>query len=218
MHTISTSPKIPAVAEYSYVDPFATCAHKYVLPQIQRLLSLREPGTRILDLGCGNGSLIGAMRHPEWEMHGIDASTSGIEMARLAHPGHRFTVGDITGPFGDLGYPAGYFDVVVSTEVIEHVYAPRKLAANAMEALRSGGELILTTPYHGYLKNLALALTGKLDAHFTALWDGGHIKFWSRQTLAILLREVGFTETRFYGSGRCPFLWKSMILTARKCV
>jgi 2-polyprenyl-6-hydroxyphenyl methylase/3-demethylubiquinone-9 3-methyltransferase len=149
-------------------------------------------------------------------MHGVDASCSGIDMARQAYPHARFRVGDITGRFADLGCPAGYFDVVVSTEVIEHVYAPRKLVANAFEALRPGGELILSTPYHGYVKNVVVAVTGKFDAHFTALWDGGHIKFWSHRTLTTLLREAHFTEIRFYGTGRCPFLWKSMVISARK--
>ncbi len=137
-------------------------------------------------------------------------------MAELAHPGVEFSVADVTGPFNDLGCPAGAFDVVITTEVIEHVYSPRKLAANAFQALCAGGELILTTPYHGYLKNLALALTGRLDAHFTVLWDGGHIKFWSRRTLTILLKEAGFTDIAFYGTGRCPFFWKSMVVTAKK--
>ncbi len=53
-----------SIAEYSYSDPFATYSHSYILPRIRLLLAQREPGTRILDLGCGNGSLIGAIRHP----------------------------------------------------------------------------------------------------------------------------------------------------------
>jgi uncharacterized protein (AIM24 family) len=74
------------------------------------------------------------------------------------------------------------------------------------------GQIILTTPYHGYLKNLMLAATGKMDSHFTALWDGGHIKFWSRKTLSTLLEEQGFRVTNFKGSGRLPYFWKSMVL------
>ena len=68
----------------------------------------------------------------------------------------------------------------------------------------------------GYLKNCALAISGKLDAHFTALWDGGHIKFWSRRTLTALLQEAGFQVVSFRGAGRCPWLWKSMLIAARK--
>ena len=60
-----------------------------------------------------------------------------------------------------------------------------------------GGEMIISTPYHGYLKNLALAITGKFDRHFTVLWDGGHIKFWSVKTLTKLLNEFGFEVVEF---------------------
>jgi 2-polyprenyl-3-methyl-5-hydroxy-6-metoxy-1,4-benzoquinol methylase len=217
MHMSTPVIKTPNLADYAYAHPFATCAHKYILRHIQAAVSERGPGARILDLGCGNGALIGAIRRSSWDMHGVDASISGIEMAQLANPGIRFSVGDVTGPFGSLGLEPGYFDIVMSTEVIEHVYAPRKLAANAFQSLRCGGKFILTTPYHGYLKNVALAVTGKLDRHFTALWDGGHIKFWSCHTLEILLREAGFTQFRFYGAGRLPFLWKSMVIVATKC-
>ena len=76
--------------------------------------------------------------------------------------------------------------------------------------------MVLSTPYHGYLKNLALALSGRLDAHFGALRDGGHIKFFSWPTLQVLLEEAGFVDLRFRGAGRVPFLWKSMVVSARR--
>lgn len=104
----------------------------------------------------------------------------------------------------------------MSTEVVEHCYAPRLWASAAFTALRPGGLLIGSTPYHDYLKNLALATTGKLDAHFTTLWEGGHIKFWSRRTLSSLLVEAGFEIVAFRGAGRWPWLWKSMLIAARK--
>jgi 2-polyprenyl-6-hydroxyphenyl methylase/3-demethylubiquinone-9 3-methyltransferase len=55
-----------------------------------------------------------------------------------------------------------------------------------------------------------------MDQHFTALWDHGHIKFWSIQTLSTLLREAGFYELRFIRVGRVSPLAKSMIAIARK--
>ena len=55
-----------------------------------------------------------------------------------------------------------------------------------------------------------------MDRHFTALWDHGHIKFWSMATLGELLREAGFVDLRFERVGRVPALAKSMIAVARK--
>lgn len=106
--------------------------------------------------------------------------------------------------------------MVVSLEVVEHVYAPRNYARTLFDLLEPGGTAIVSTPYHGYLKNLALALSGKMDAHFTALWDHGHIKFWSIETLTKLLDEAGFMNIRFHRVGRVPQLAKSMIAVAQK--
>ena len=108
------------------------------------------------------------------------------------------------------------FRTVISMEVIEHLYSPRTFAAFVRSILEAngGGRFILTTPYHGYLKNLSIALTGKADRHYSALWEGGHIKFWSRRTLAILLREAGFRNMAFTGAGRIPYLWRHMVFSA----
>lgn len=91
------------------------------------------------------------------------------------------------------------FDLVVSTEVVEHLYAPKAYARGCFEAARPGGRFICTTLYHGYLKNLALSLLNKWDAHANPLWDGGHIKLWSRRTISRLLAEAGFRNIRFRG-------------------
>lgn len=106
------------------------------------------------------------------------------------------------------------FDTVISTEVIEHLYDPLQflIFCHQILAKTGHGELIVSTPYHGYLKNLALALSGKLDSHFGPLWQGGHIKFWSRATLSAAFDQAGFRVTDFTGSGRFPYFWKSMIL------
>ncbi|MBL4901134.1 MAG: methyltransferase domain-containing protein, partial [Desulfocapsa sp.] len=77
--------------------------------------------------------------------------------------------------------------MVISSEVVEHIYDPRLYANNISKLLKPSGILLISTPYHGYLKNIALALAGAWDKHFTALWDGGHIKFWSYCTLKELL-------------------------------
>jgi len=82
--------------------------------------------------------------------------------------------------------------------------------------LEPGGTAIISTPYHGYWKNLVMALSGKLDAHFTVLWEHGHIKFWSIKTLSTLLADAGFVDIRFERVGRVPLLAKSMIAIARK--
>ena len=135
------------------------------------------------------------------------------QLAAEACPGVTFRQMSVDDDPAALG---GSFDIVVSTEVVEHLVAPRNLPAFAAKVLRPGGHLIVSTPYHGYWKNLVLSLANRWDDHWTPFWDGGHIKFWSRKTLTRLLEGEGFRVTAFIGAGRVPYLWKSMILVARK--
>jgi 2-polyprenyl-6-hydroxyphenyl methylase/3-demethylubiquinone-9 3-methyltransferase len=146
----------------------------------------------------------------------VDVSREGIEHARRHYPRARFErIAADTGLLEQLAGEAP-FDIVVSTEVVEHLYDPGAWARTCLGALRPGGVLVCSTPYHGYLKNLALALTNGWDHHLNPLWFGGHIKFFSARSLARLLREAGFTDTCFCGAGRLPGLWKSMVMRAQR--
>jgi 2-polyprenyl-3-methyl-5-hydroxy-6-metoxy-1,4-benzoquinol methylase len=167
----------------------------------------------ILDIGCGNGSLVRYLIDRRFTVTGIDPSESGINNARSILPQSKFYC---MGVYDDpQKIEETDFDVVIATEVIEHLFYPRELLRFAKAKLKKNGLLLLSTPYHGYVKNLVLSITGKWDRHHTPLWDGGHIKFWSKNTLSRLLTEEGFAVENFVGCGRIPCLWKSMILSSR---
>lgn len=193
---------------------------------VDNILSLLNPikNKLILDIGCGNGWLTAILIQKGFEVYGTDASESGIEIANQRKECQtqegikkRFFVQDLSTDTLPNELRHLEFDTIISTEVIEHLYDPRKYISFCKNILQqnNGGEILITTPYHGYLKNLLLSLTGKMDAHFTALWDGGHIKFWSKKTLTQLLEEDDFEVTDFVGCGRLPFLWKSMLVKAK---
>ena len=204
------------MSEYRYEGCNASCAHAYLLTPMKKLVQSLEKRGTLLDLGCGNGSFSHELSKLGFKVYGVDRSESGIQIARDAFPQVQFSLGDVEEDLSPDPFQAERFDVVVSTEVVEHLYHPRRLIENAFRLLKPSGHFILSTPYHGWLKNVVLALSGKMDNHFTALWDGGHIKFWSRETMSGLLTEKGFTDLRFVGAGRVPYIWKSMILIARK--
>jgi 2-polyprenyl-3-methyl-5-hydroxy-6-metoxy-1,4-benzoquinol methylase len=200
----------------------ADLAHNaaYLLPTVLNELeplraeiSAAKGQARLFELGCGNGSVANALTRQGWDVTGVDPSAEGIAQAKSRYPGLKLFEGSSD---NDLAGRYGRFPVVTSLEVVEHVYSPRRYAATLFSLLEPGGIAIVSTPYHGYWKNLALALAGKMDAHFTALWDHGHIKFWSIETLGELLREAGFVDARFHRVGRMPALAKSMIAVARK--
>jgi 2-polyprenyl-3-methyl-5-hydroxy-6-metoxy-1,4-benzoquinol methylase len=166
----------------------------------------------ICDLGCGNGHITGRLATLGYEVTGIDASISGVRIARQHYPQAKFIQACIDRDLNGLGE----YDLVISSDVIEHLYRPSDLLEAAHALLKPNGQVLIGTPYHGYLKNLALAVTGKMDGHFSALHNGGHIKFFSVDSLSQLMRGHGFIDLSFTFYGRAPWLWKNMICRARK--
>jgi len=201
---------------YGWVSDKTPPSVRVILPTLLRLL--RERGSRkVVDLGCGNGSLTGLLALEGFDVCGLDADAQGIALARKAYPALRFEQ-LVLGPEAattarDISPGA---DTVTAIEVIEHLFRPADLIQCAGAILPPGGTLVLSTPYHGYLKNLAITLIGGWDRHWNPAREGGHIKFWSRPTLTRFLQANGFEVDGFTGVGRAPWLWHSMIVAARK--
>jgi 2-polyprenyl-3-methyl-5-hydroxy-6-metoxy-1,4-benzoquinol methylase len=201
--------------DYGFTHAGASHMHRWFLPPLFTLAGELKPTTRVLDVGCGNGFTCGEFLKRGCRTVGVDLSRKGIEIARKAHPQGRFEVFAADDKLLErLNEPP--FDIVISTEVVEHLYLPRDYARGCFKALKPGGRFICTTPYHGFLKNLSLALLNKWDSHADPLWDGGHIKLWSRKTITRLLVETGFRNIQFRGAGRVPFLWMTMVIAGDK--
>jgi 2-polyprenyl-6-hydroxyphenyl methylase/3-demethylubiquinone-9 3-methyltransferase len=211
-------------SDYHWSDSSTTNAHRFLLPKVASILrdhagcneaGLAAAGSekRIFDLGCGNGSVPNFLSTLGYEVVGVDPSEEGILQARKSYPTLRLETGSA---YEDLRQRFGTFPVVISLEVIEHLYDPKRYARTLYDLLSPGGAAIVSTPFHGYWKNLAIAIAGGFDTHFTALWDNGHIKFWSMRTLRVLLEEAGFVDLKFFRVGRIAPLARSMIVVARK--
>jgi 2-polyprenyl-3-methyl-5-hydroxy-6-metoxy-1,4-benzoquinol methylase len=197
--------------EYAYEDNALTNAHGFLMAPLLAMLPRSTDGRklRVLDLGCGNGSLSHIIAQQGYEVVGMEESPSGVAIAQQNFPDCQFICGSIYEP--PLSICDNSFDIIISVEVVEHLFRPRELPRLAQKCLAPDGRLIVTTPYNGYLKNLALSLLGGMDRHLTALWDGGHIKFFSVDTLSQLLETEGFTDLQFRFTGRAPYLWKAML-------
>ena len=207
----------------SYVSPFEyagagpsndEAGHRLSLKLTRIVLSLPSVHS-ICDLGCGNGYLAGLLLGKGYSVVGVDASETGITVARNAYgQSAEFVCARL-----DAELPARLgrrFDAVVSSDVIEHLYRPLDLIECARSVLRPDGWLVIGTPYHGYVKNLALALLNRWDEHHSVDWDGGHIKFFSVKTLSQMVSAGGFTVQRFEFFGRAPWIWKNMICVAQR--
>jgi len=204
-----------AYNEYGFATAAESHMHAHFMPHLLAFAGELRPGTRLLDVGCGNGWACGEFIRRGCTVVGVDLSECGIDCARRTYPSGRF---DLLAADRDVLSKLGEepFDVVISTEVVEHLYAPREWAHGCFAALKAGGRFICTTPYHGYWKNLFISLFGMWDTHANPLWDGGHIKLWSQHTLATLLSETGFGNLQFRGAGRIPGFWMTMIAKAEK--
>jgi 2-polyprenyl-6-hydroxyphenyl methylase/3-demethylubiquinone-9 3-methyltransferase len=207
---MSAEEQTPHGAEHHYAD-------QYLVPIILDLLKpiAAERRLRLVDVGCGDGYGAASYAAAGHEVQGFDASPAEIARARQAHPELRLEVASIYD--ADIRERCkGPVDVVVALEVVEHLFDPKAFFAQSRRLLKEGGHLLVSTPYHGYWKNLAISVLGRWDSHHGVDWDGGHIKFFSKATLAGMARNAGFKNLRFRGVGRVPCLWKSMILTAEK--
>ncbi|HCR37615.1 MAG TPA: hypothetical protein DIU37_05650 [Opitutae bacterium] len=211
-----TTPEARTAKDYLHWDHNYSCAHPYLLPAIVSLLEkLNWDGKtrRVFDLGCGSGVVAQHLSDLGYDVTGVDPSTRGIAIAQEHYPALKLHEGSC---YDDLASQYGQFPALVSLEVIEHVYDPVRYAQCVHALLEPGGIALISTPYHGYWKNLALALTGAMDKHFTALQPNGHIKFWSVKTLTLLLEKAGFKVLAFKRVGRIQPLAKSMIAVAQK--
>jgi 2-polyprenyl-6-hydroxyphenyl methylase/3-demethylubiquinone-9 3-methyltransferase len=202
-----------AAREFVWDTHEHTEVHRFVTaPILQRLR--RANVSTVLDLGCGNGSFSGWLAREGFAVTGLDHSQSGIDLAARCYPQASFDRHDLVAPLSEVH--SGRYDAVVAVEVIEHLLLPRLLLQNARFALKTGGVLIVTTPFHGYWKNLAIALMGRFDSHWHPLRDYGHVKFFSRDTLRQVLAEQGFSRIDLTTVGRVPALARSMIASAIK--
>ncbi|MBB5035175.1 class I SAM-dependent methyltransferase [Prosthecobacter vanneervenii] len=111
----------------------------------------------VLDIGCGQGWQLAEIRklRPEARLFGMDISPKLVSLAREHVPGAQVETGDAD----KLSYPADSFDVVVMTEVLEHLSDPVLALGQIRQVLKSGGWMLITVPnrdwfrYEWYLNN-----------------------------------------------------------------
>ena len=146
----------------------------------------------LLDFGAGTGGLVRRLA-----ASGRFSSATAVDLVRYeaaAEAGTAFVERDLNEP---TGLPAESFDVVVSSEVIEHLENPRAVAREWFRLLRSGGTLIFSTPNNESWRSLAsLALRG----HFVSFADTcypAHITALVRKDIERILVEAGFSLPRF---------------------
>jgi len=170
------------------------------------------PASRALDYGCGNGWFTGWLASLGLDVIGVDLSESGIEIARSSVQNVHFSTDVSLSSLERLGP----FDLVICLEVLAHCFTPTDELAKIYQCLKPGGTLILSTPYHSYAKNLAMAVTGKLAGHLDTLWPGAFVHFFTPHSISKLVHETGFENITIKRAGRFPLLAKTMVIACTK--
>jgi SAM-dependent methyltransferase len=159
----------------------------------EALAHLPESG-RVLEVGCGGGRYLRALRglRPGLALVGADVSRSAL--ARLAALAPEIE----TRPMRDAALPAadGEFDAVLVIDVLEHVAEPRRLLAEARRALAPGGLLHLHVPCEGDPLSLWAWLPGQKGEAALKRRFGGHVQRFRRAEVLDLLRANGFAPLR----------------------
>ena len=164
------------------------------------LLDRVGAGQRVLDVGCGEGRFTAELARVGARVVGIDVAEEPLRRARARHPELDLRlVGD--GREWELA-DAG-FDLVWAGEVIEHVADTAAWLSEVRRVLRPGASLLLSTPAHGRLTLMRLALSRRAFAdHFDPLGD--HLRFYSRETLTRLIGDFGFERIEVRSAGGPP--------------
>ena len=189
-------------------------------PKIDRDLVkiLKDPKYKSLnhlDVGCGNGALTLKFYKNFNKTLGIDLSEEGIKFAKkYENEKVKFENNSIE----NLINKNDKFDFVTAIEVIEHQYDPLDFIHKLNQITEKDGYILISTPFHGYLKNLLISLLNLNDKHYTALWKHGHIKFFSVKTFKRLISLSGLNLKiiKIYYSGRFYPFSHSMIFLIKK--
>jgi len=135
--------------------PHAELRERFLLEQVRVLARERGEPPRVLDLGCGEGHFAAQLARAGAVAVGADVSREALRRARARHPELDLQVIPLCGPWP---LADARFDLVWAGETIEHVVDTAAWLSEVRRVLRPGGSLLLSTPAHGRVAMLALAL------------------------------------------------------------
>ena len=163
----------------------------------RRLTKGLPPGSRILDLGCGRGTMLGAFADRGLEVHGVEVNERA---ARGADPRAEIHIAE---RLSDVGYPPEFFDRVVIWHVLEHLVDPRETLVEVHRILKRGGQVAIAVPNYSSLQ---------------ARWAGPdwfhldlprHFHHFPLRALRTLIESCGLCcrEARHFSIRQNPFGW-----------
>jgi SAM-dependent methyltransferase len=181
-------------------------AVRFVAARHVRFLARQVPrGGRVLDVGCGRGTLLAALADRGLEVHGMEVSRAAVEGA---DPRAEIR---IVPDLAAAGYPTGYFDLVILWHVFEHLRDPRGALLEIHRMLRPGGEVVIAVPnFSSWQARWAGPAWFHLD-------PPRHLYHFPVETLRTLLQSAGFEprSEHHFSLRQNPFGWVQSWLNGR---
>ncbi len=159
---------------------------------LAHVLATLPAGGRVLDLGCGSGGLLARLAgHAGHRAGGELSAAAAPEAARVAEEVVNLPID------AELPFALASFDVVVCADVLEHVSEPEAALATAVGLCRPGGAVVISVPNVAYWQARLRLLRGVWRYEPTGLFDSGHLRFLTRDTLLELVAGAGLTVEAF---------------------
>ncbi len=143
-------------------------------------------GRDVIDVGCGGGFVVEAMRRVGARTVGLDLSPPSIAYARRRFPECEFACGTAE----DFARAGRTFDFIYCSEVMEHVPNPESFAAALAQLCRPGGYLFVTTPDIGHWR------VPKDLVSWNLVYPPQHVSYFTAKSLGLLLARHGFALRR----------------------
>jgi 2-polyprenyl-3-methyl-5-hydroxy-6-metoxy-1,4-benzoquinol methylase len=169
-------------------------------------------GERVLDVGCGDGRFAAELAAHGASVVGIDVAEEPLRRARERN--ERLDL-RLVAPAGGWPLEDASFDVVWAGEVIEHVADTAGWLSEVRRVLRPRGRLLMSTPNHGLLTRLYVAISrDAFEANFDPLSD--HLRFYTRRLLARVLHEFRFEAVRVDAVAGPPLARRLLLASATR--
>jgi 2-polyprenyl-3-methyl-5-hydroxy-6-metoxy-1,4-benzoquinol methylase len=171
--------------QQQYLSPLTIQSFNDVLDQFEQYRKLN----RLLDVGCGQGWFLDAAKERGWQVYGTEYSDKAVELCSLRGIEMKKGILDPT------DFKGLEFDVIFSSEVLEHINNPVSELSNMNILLRKGGLLYLTTPnFNTYLRYI-------LKDKYNVISYPEHLSYYTAKTLDKVLIKTGFKKKKLLTTG-----------------
>lgn len=164
----------------------------------------------LLDIGCQDGKMSSIISEEGFKVYGIDIDDSLIEKATERFPEINFKCVDCG---KELPFPNDFFDIVWAGDVIEHITDTDIFVNEINRILKKDGLFIMSTPYHGLIKNILIAVLN-FEGHFNPEFP--HYKFFTIKSLKNILEKRGFSIFTVNYIGRFRPISNNMFVVCQK--